>query len=181
MARASSMKAKAPRLTAKSFAASTGIELGDIKRFQKMAKSYNDAARKWAARYNYEGKLWRPWTLQAMMQSRSKSPDEAFRYAMEELRDRLRDGVSNLLNTTKHKYVENLMSAMATSSQYLLDKDLQRIVEAYQKGKITEDQIYRATGGVDLALLYVSKDDSSGEVDYDFTPVLDRFRSAGLL
>ncbi len=181
MPRASNMKAKAPRLTAKSFAAATGIELGDIKRFQKMAKSYNDAARKWAARNNYEGNLWRPWTMQAMAQSRSRTPAEAFRYAMEELQDRLRDGVSNLLNTTKKKYVENLISAMATSSQYLLDAELQRIVEGYQKGKITEDEIYRATGGVDFGLLYITRDDSSGEVDYDFTPVLDRLRSAGLL
>ena len=181
MARASAMKGKAPRLTAKRFAEQTGVELGDIRRFQKMAKSYNDAARKWAARYNYEGNLWRPWTLNAMMQSRSKTPGEAFRYAMEELQDRLRDGVSNLLNATKHKYVENLISAIATSSQFLLDRDLQRIVNGYQSGKITEDQIYRATGGVDLALLYISNDDTRGDVDYDFSPVIDRFISAGLL
>jgi len=176
------MKAKAPRLTAKSFAAATGIELGDIKRFQKMAKSYNDAARKWAARNNYEGNLWRPWTMQAMAQSRSRSPAEAFRYAMEELQDRLRDGVSNILNAQKNRYVQNLMTAISTDSRYLTDPDMQKLVDRWQRGKISEDQIFRATGGMDISALYISKEDSAdSEVSADFTPVMEKLKAAKLI
>lgn len=180
MAKASSMKSKAPRLTAKRFAEATGIELGDIRRFQKMAKSYNDAARKWAARNNYEGNLWRPWTMQAMAQSRTRTPAEAFRYAMEELQDRLRDGVSNLLNAQKKRYVENLMTAISTDSRFLTDKDMQRLVDKWQKGKVSEDEIFRATGGMEISALYVGKE-AGGDVSADFSPIMDRMEAAGII
>lgn len=181
MARAAAMKAKAPRLTAKRFAEQTGVELSDIRRFQKMAKAYNDAARKWAARNNYEGNLWRPWTMQAMAQSRSRTPAEAFRYAMEELQDRLRDGVSNILNAQKKRYVENLMTAISTDSRFLTDRDMQKLVDRWQSGKITEDEIFRATGGMEISALYIGKESGSGEVSADFSPLMDRLAAAGII
>lgn len=173
---------KTPRVTAQSFADKIGVDVSMVKNFQKLSKFYNDAARKWAARYNYEGQLWRPWSITAMSATHGqRTPQEAFLYAYEELTQRLLEGVSATLSVKMNQYAANVMSALSGSDEFLLNEDMQSIFDRFQSGEITAAQIFRATGGRPLRALYTSKSGISGDVEIDFSPMMDAFEAAWLI
>ena len=173
---------KTPRVTAKSFAEKIGVDVSMVKNFQKMAKSYNGAARKWAARYGYEGQQWRPWSITAMSAAQgSRTPEEAFMYAYEELTQRLLEGVSKTLSQGIARYTANAMNAMAQSDEFMLDERMQSVFDKWQRGKISDAQIFRALHGKSLRAFYTSKDGVGGVVEVDFNPMIDAFEEAGLI
>lgn len=173
---------KSARITAKSFAEKIGVDVSMVRNFQRMAKSYNDAARKWAARYGYEGQQWRPWSITAMsMAGGNRTPAEAFQYAYDELTQRLLEGVSKTLTSGISQYSSNAMRAMMESEEFLLNPDMQEIYDRWQRGKITDAQIFRALHGRPLRAFYTSKDGVSGAVEIDFEPMIDAFGAAGLI
>lgn len=173
---------KTPRVTAKSFAEKIGVDVSMVRNFQKMSKSYNDAARKWAARYGYEGQMWRPWSITAMSAAHgSRSPGEAFLYAYEELTQRLLEGVSKTLSAGISRYTANAMQAMVESDEFLLNPKMQSIYDRWKAGKLTDAQIFRALHGRPLRAFYASKDGVSGAVEIDFNPMIDAFEAAGLI
>ena len=173
---------KSARVTAKSFADKIGVDVSMVRNFQKMSKSYNDAARKWAARYGYEGQQWRPWSITAMSAAHgNRTPGEAFLYAYEELTQRLLEGVSKTLSSGISRYTSNAMRAMMESDEFLLNPDMQKIYDRWQAGKITDVQIFRALHGRPLRAFYTSKDGISGTVEIDFESMIDAFGAAGLI
>lgn len=173
---------KTPRVTAKSFAEKIGVDVSTVRNFQRMAKSYNDAARKWAARYGYEGQLWRPWSITAMSAaSGNRTTAEAFQYAYDELTQRLLEGVSKTLTSGISQYSSNAMRAMMESEEFLLNPHMQKIYDRWQTGQITDAQIFRALHGRPLRAFYTSKDGISGTVEIDFEPMIDAFGAAGMI
>lgn len=173
---------KTPRVTAQSFAQKIGVDVSSVRNFQKLSKSYNDAARKWAARYGYEGQMWRPWSITAISMSHgAKTPAEAFQYAYEELTQRLLEGVSKTLNVKMEQYSANIMQAVASSDEFLLNPQLQSLFDKWQAGKLTAAQIFRATGGIPIRALYTSKSGVAGQIEIDFNPLIDAFEDAGLI
>ena len=173
---------KSARITAQSFAAKIGVDVSTVRNFQRMAKSYNDAARKWAARYGYEGQQWRPWSITAMSRSSgNRTLAEAFQFAYDELTQRLLEGVSKTLTSGISQYSSNAMRAMMESEEFLLNPDMQKIYERWQRVEITDVQIFRALHGRPLRAFYASKDGVSGAVEIDFEPMIDAFRAAGMI
>lgn len=173
---------KTPRVTAKSFAEKIGVDVSVVRNFQKLSKSYNDAARKWAARYGYSGQMWRSWSITAISMSHgAKTPAEAFQYAYEELSQRMLEGVSKTLNVKMEQYSANVMQAIASSDEFLLDSRLQSLFDKWQAGKLSAAKIFRATGGIPLRALYTSKSGVAGQIEIDFNPLIDAFEDAGLL
>ena len=173
---------KSARITAKSFAEKVGVDVSTVRNYQKMAKSYNDAARKWSERYGYQGQLWRPWSATAMSAaSGNRTPAEAFQYAYDELTQRLLEGVSKTLSSGISQYSSNAMRAMMESDEFLLNPDMQKIYDKWQRGQITDAQIFRALHGRPLRAFYTSKDGISGAVEIDFEPMIDAFGAAGMI
>lgn len=169
MARAGKTSGRAPRVSVAALAINMGVPVSMVRQYQKMSKSYNDSARKWAARHGVQtANQWRPMSVTAI--SRTKNPAEYFQRAFANLDQRLQEGVSNLLNTRAREYADNLATAMASSSQYSLDKRMQTFVDAYQRGIITADQVLQSTGGRPLTAVYRS---APGGVDIDFGEMLD--------
>lgn len=175
-------RGKSQRVTAQSFAAKIGVDISMVKNFQRMSKAYNDAARKWAARYGYEGQQWRPWSITAINAAHgNRTPGEAFLYAYEELTQRLLEGVSKTLSSGISRYTSNAMKAMLESDEFLLNPEMQTIYDRWKAGKISDAQIFRALHGRPLRAFYTSKDGVSGTVEIDFNPMIDAFEAAGLL
>ena len=174
---------KSARITAQSFADKIGVDVSMVKNFQRMSKSYNDAARKWAKRYGYEGQQWRPWSITAMSATRggSRTLSEAFMYAYEELTQRLLEGVSKTLSSGISRYTSNAMRAMMESDEFLLNPIMQKIYDLWQAGEITDVQIFKALHGRPLRAFYTSKDGVSGTVEIDFNPMIDAFEADGLI
>ena len=173
---------KSARVTAQSFAEKIGVDVSMVKNFQRMSKSYNDAARKWAARYGYEGQQWRPWSITAMSAAHgNRTPGEAFMYAYEELTQRLLEGVSKTLTSGISRYTANAMQAMLESDEFLLNPQMRTFYDRWLDGEITDAQIFRALHGRPLRAFYTSKDGVSGTVEIDFNPMIDAFGAAGLI
>lgn len=192
MAKAGQMRGSTPRITAKAFAQMVGTTEAAVRDYMAMAKSYRDAARKWAKRSGYSGEIAKPVSITAL--SRSMNPRGFFQNAFANLAQKLEEGVSNLLNTKAKRYVENIAIAMAKSPQFLLDDRMQKFVEKVTSGEIDEMAVFRMTGGKPLKEVFGATGETetkTGEPDsvaggspaggFDFSDFLDDLEQGGIL
>lgn len=165
---------KTPRITVAGFAREFGVSEDYIRQYQRLAHRYNDQLRRASRDLDIDvSAMWKPYTLSAIARSKRRSPEEQLRYVMDELTQRLTEGVRSRIVASIERYADNLMTAITTSSQYMTDKRLQKIVRMYQNGELTGFDIWRRLGGIPLSVTYrkMKKTRDGEEIVIDFSPV----------